>query len=183
VIYHHSDTVPEGQCTVVTETRRGPLLGRARRARARRGMPPALWRQSWHISRSGSGPRRGRRSCRGDAACGRGAHHARAEVEVGADPEGLGRAARLRRRRDDRQGVQPQGPRGEPRRPDAAPGGGEDRRAGRRRHQHGDGAGARDPRRRRAQRHGRRERDRAQARPRPRRARWRSRRCRRCRGR
>ena len=28
VIYHHSDTVPEGQCTVVTETRHGPLLGR-----------------------------------------------------------------------------------------------------------------------------------------------------------
>lgn len=28
VIYHHSDTVPEGQCTVVTETRHGPLLDR-----------------------------------------------------------------------------------------------------------------------------------------------------------
>jgi hypothetical protein len=27
VIYYHSDTVPEGQCTVVTETRRGPLRG------------------------------------------------------------------------------------------------------------------------------------------------------------
>jgi hypothetical protein len=27
LIYHHSATVPEGQCTVVTETRHGPLFG------------------------------------------------------------------------------------------------------------------------------------------------------------
>jgi hypothetical protein len=28
VVYHHDDRVPEGQCTVVTETRHGPLNGR-----------------------------------------------------------------------------------------------------------------------------------------------------------
>jgi hypothetical protein len=36
VIYYHSDTLPEGQCTIVTETRHGPLHGR-RVVRGREG--------------------------------------------------------------------------------------------------------------------------------------------------
>ena len=89
----------------------------------------------------------------------------------------LGAAARLQRRRHHRQGVRPQGSRGEPRRADAAPGRGEDRRRGRRRHQHLDDPRPRDLRRRRAQRRGRRQRHRSQARARPRRYAARSRRC------
>ena len=69
---------------------------------------------------------------------------------------------------DHRQGNRSQGSGGEPRRAGAAPGGREDRRSGRRRHQHGDHPGARDLRRRRAQRGGGRQRGRPQARSRPR---------------
>ena len=92
------------------------------------------------------------------------------EIEVGPDPEEMGRADRLQRRRDDRQGVRAQGSRGEPRRADAAAGGREDRAMW--------SATARAPstilahadlRRRRAQRRRRRQRHRPQARPRPRR--------------
>ena len=50
------------------------------------------------------------------------------EVQVRADPEEVGRADRLQRRRDHRQGDGARGSRGEPRRADAAPGGREDRR-------------------------------------------------------
>ena len=56
-------------------------------------------------------------------------------------------------------------PRRESRRPDAAPGGGKDRRHGGRRHQHGDDPGACDFRGRRPQRRRRRKRHRHQARP------------------
>ena len=56
------------------------------------------------------------------------ARHLGPEIEIGADPEEMGHADRLQRRRDHRQGIRSQGPRGESRRPDAAPGGRKDRR-------------------------------------------------------
>ena len=43
VIYYHSDATPEGQCTVVTETRPGPLAGR----RVVRGREPEC---QWHYA-------------------------------------------------------------------------------------------------------------------------------------
>jgi hypothetical protein len=58
-----------------------------------------------------------------DAARRRRARDARPAVEVGADRKEMGRADRLQRRRDHRQGVRSQGSRGEPRCAHAAPGG------------------------------------------------------------
>ena len=87
-------------------------------------------------------------------------------IEVGADREEVGRADRVQRWRHHRQGIRPQGPGGESRRPHAPTGRGKDRRHGRRRNQHLNDSRSRHICRRRAQRRGRRERDRHQARPR-----------------
>lgn len=79
------------------------------------------------------------------------AGHPRSGVEVGADREEVRLAARLRRRGDDREAGQAQGPRREPRRAPSRGRGDPDRRGRRRRHDHLDAAGQCDLRRRPAQ--------------------------------